>query len=134
MSCCLFLRPKCVQVTSTLLIRIDIIIMNKLRRCFNPDQLSLTLFLATSGGGCTPFISKLLNSLEANVFLRWMLMKPDDIIKHHVNKCRKVMNDTNSNCGFLTWSCDLCLVDELVLWETLDDLLGYFSGVHFQPL
>lgn len=42
--------------------------------------LELTFFLAASRGGFTPFISRLFNSLDKNVFFRWMLMNPDEIV------------------------------------------------------
>lgn len=69
-----------------------IVLIYKLRRTWSQiykDQVLLTLFLAASGGGCTPFISKLLSSLEANVFLRWMLMKPDGMIKDNFSSMKK---------------------------------------------
>lgn len=42
--------------------------------------LQLTFFLAASRGGFTPFISRLFNSLDKNVFFRWMLMNPKEIV------------------------------------------------------
>lgn len=41
---------------------------------------------------------------------------------------------SSQSAGFHTGSSDLSHLDELVLWETLDDLFSDFSGVDFHPL
>ena len=58
-----------------------------------------TLFLVVSGGGLTPLISNLLNSLETNALFRWMLMKPEQERHNHLRK-KDIENEQHGPSSF----------------------------------